>query len=120
MRLSGSATSLLVAGSTPCMPARNTRSPARAPRLHVPSVLMDPEGLSVLTPLGDGDRAKAKLAGNARAAERLNRHPSRFSICAPPVVAYKRNPGLRFRKPRDRAEPAYESSRCVQGLFRRM
>src|SRR5689334_3099159 len=70
-RPSGSATSLLVAGSTPCMPATKTKSPARAPRLQVPSALMAPGGLSVRTPLGEGggDCASAALEAMASAQQ---------------------------------------------------
>src|SRR5580704_4579348 len=58
IRAWGSCTNVLVAGSTPCIPATKTKSPALAPRLQVPSALMAPGGLSVLTPFGDGDCAK--------------------------------------------------------------
>src|SRR5215210_889930 len=44
----------------PCMPETKTMSPALTPRLQVPSALMAPGGLRVLTPFGvdeDGDCA---------------------------------------------------------------
>src|SRR5512139_2224220 len=61
----------------PCMPATNTKSPALAPRLQVPSALMAPGGLSVLTPFGDGDCAKPRpdvvaMAIRQRRARRWN------------------------------------------------
>src|SRR5438128_10345586 len=61
----GSCTNLLVAGSMPCMPATKIKSPALAPRLQVPSVLIAPAGLSVLTPFGEGACAKLRLDANA-------------------------------------------------------
>ena len=57
MRALGSSTNVLVAGSTPCMPATKTKSPALTPRLQVPSALMAPGGLSVFTRLGCDDCA---------------------------------------------------------------
>src|SRR6516165_2937391 len=50
------------------MPATKTKSPALAPRLHVPSALMAPGGLSVLTPFGEGACAKLTLDAMAIAA----------------------------------------------------
>src|SRR5215472_11482605 len=62
----GSRTMALVAGSMPGMPARNTKSPALAPRLQVPSALKALGGASVLTPgvatpLGGGAWARLGL-----------------------------------------------------------
>src|SRR6476619_3333741 len=65
MRPCGSATNLLVAGSTPCMPATKMKSPALTPRLQVPSALMAPGGSSVLTPFGDCDHTGLGLAAKA-------------------------------------------------------
>src|SRR5712692_8162446 len=59
MRAASPATSVLVCGSTPRIPATNTKSPARAPRLQAPVGLMAPFGASVLTPSGEVDRAAA-------------------------------------------------------------
>src|SRR5262245_17960044 len=59
MRASSPDNSMLVFGSMPRMPATNTKSPARVPRLQVPVGLMAPSGASVLTPFGDGDCAMA-------------------------------------------------------------
>src|SRR5580700_12286386 len=44
MRASSPSTSLLVAESMPRMPATNTKSPARTPRLHGPVGLIAPGG----------------------------------------------------------------------------
>src|SRR5689334_6830023 len=60
MRALGSSRSLLVAGSTPCMPATKMKSPARTPRLQVPSAFMAPGGSRVRTPFGDWAGAKAQ------------------------------------------------------------
>src|SRR5262249_12170637 len=49
------------------MPATKTKSPALAPRLQVPSVLIAPGGLSVLTPFGEGACAKPTLDAMASA-----------------------------------------------------
>src|SRR5712692_4354694 len=78
IRAWGSWTSVLVAGSMPCIPATKTKSPARVPRLQVPSALMAPEGLSVLTPLGDGDCAEPGL--DATTAAVTQRTASRCNI----------------------------------------
>src|SRR5262249_32926130 len=43
-RASSPSTSALVAGSMPRIPATNTKSPARAPRLHGPVGAMAPDG----------------------------------------------------------------------------
>src|SRR6185312_6950884 len=48
-RASSPATSVLFFGSMPRMPATNTKSPARAPTLHVPVGAMAPAGDSSLT-----------------------------------------------------------------------
>src|SRR5215831_12531786 len=69
MRAWGSSTSLLVARSMPCMPAMKMKSPARAPRLQVPTALMAPGGLSVLTPLGESERAGTRLVASEIAAQ---------------------------------------------------
>src|SRR5215831_3571100 len=50
------------------MPATKTKSPALAPRLHLPSALIAPGGLSVLTPFGEGACAKLTLDAMAIAA----------------------------------------------------
>src|SRR5437764_8681056 len=66
MRASAPSTNLLLAGSTPCMPATKMKSRARAPTLHVSfPVLIAPGGLSVLTPLGEGDWAKLSVVVQA-------------------------------------------------------
>jgi hypothetical protein len=41
---------VLLEGSMPRMPATNTKSPARAPRLQVPVGAMAPSGDRILTP----------------------------------------------------------------------
>jgi hypothetical protein len=56
-----------------------SKSPALAPRLHVPSVLIAPAGLSVLTPFGEGACAKLRLDATA---SRL--HGARQLPCAQP------------------------------------
>src|SRR5262245_5166896 len=63
------------------MPGTKTKSPALAPRLHVPSVLIAPGGLSVLTPLGEGACAKPRLDAMAIAVTQAK--ASRGNICAP-------------------------------------
>src|SRR5215470_9101914 len=80
-RARGSCTNLLVAGSMPCMPATKTKSPALAPRLHVPSVLIAPVGLSVLTPFGEGVCAKLRLDATAIAV--MQGRASRCNMWAP-------------------------------------
>src|SRR5216684_4354231 len=68
MRASSPSINLLVAGSTPCIPATKMKSPARAPTLQVSlPVLIAPGGLSVLTPLGEGDWAKPRVVMEASA-----------------------------------------------------
>src|SRR6516164_2477723 len=62
------------------MPATKTKSPALAPRLHVPSALMAPGGLSVLTPFGEG--ACAKLTLDAMAIAAMQAKTSRGNIWA--------------------------------------
>jgi hypothetical protein len=37
----------------PLIPATKTKSPALVPRLHVPVLLIAPNGAKVLTPFGD-------------------------------------------------------------------
>src|SRR3977135_3608588 len=69
----------------PCIPATKTKSPALAPRLHVPSVLMAPGGLSVLTPFGDGDCAKPRLETMAIAV--AQGRTSSCNISALPIPA---------------------------------
>src|SRR5262249_6418563 len=70
----------------PCMPAMKMKSPARAPRLQVPAALMAPGGLSVLTPLGESERAGTRLVASEIAAHRDNprthmrSQPSRFAV----------------------------------------
>src|SRR5215831_11981208 len=81
IRASGSCTNVLVAGSTPCMPATKTKSPALAPRLHVPSALIAPGGLRVLTPFGEGACAKPTL--DAMAIAVMQGKASRGNIWAP-------------------------------------
>src|SRR5262245_39835626 len=66
MRASSPLTSVLVFGSMPRIPATNTKSPARVPRLQVPVGLMAPSGASVLTPFGEVDWAAAMVMLNAR------------------------------------------------------
>src|ERR1700716_1733598 len=78
IRAWGSCTSVSVAGSMPCMPATKTKSPALVPRLQVPSALMAPGGLSVLTPLGDGDCAEPEP--DPRTAAVTKRKASRCNI----------------------------------------
>src|SRR6266513_868391 len=58
----------------PCIPATKTKSPARAPRLQVPSVLIAPVGLSVLTPFGDCAKLRldATTIGTQACASRCN------------------------------------------------
>src|SRR5262245_7593989 len=51
-RASSPATSVLVAGSMPRMPATKTKSPARAPSAHGPVGRIAPAGASVCTPCG--------------------------------------------------------------------
>src|SRR5262249_16682877 len=63
------------------MPATKTKSPALAPRLHVPSVLIAPGRLSVLTPWGEGACAKPRLAAMAIAVTKAK--ASRGNIGAP-------------------------------------
>src|SRR4051812_32736196 len=60
----------------PCMPATKTKSPALTPRLQVPSALMAPGGLSVLTPFGDGDCAKPGECRHARKRKPLQHEVS--------------------------------------------
>src|SRR4051812_11337980 len=72
----------------PCMPATKTKSPALTPRLQVPSALMAPGGLSVLTPFGDGDCATPGLdaitnAATQESASRCNMRYPFFSNCLP-------------------------------------
>src|SRR5215510_13160330 len=81
----GSCTNVLVAGSTPCMPATKTKSPALAPRLQVPSALIAPGGLSVFTPFGEGACAKLKLDAMAIAVTQAK--ASRGNIWLPPVLS---------------------------------
>src|SRR6478609_433500 len=64
----------------PCMPATNTKSPALTPRLQVPSALMAPGGLSVLTPFGDGDCAKPGLDAMTSAATQESASRCNISI----------------------------------------
>src|SRR5262252_5287394 len=64
IRAWGSSTSLLVAGSMPCIPATKIKSPARAPRLQVPTALIAPGGSSVLTPLGESECAETRLVAS--------------------------------------------------------
>src|SRR6516225_1433221 len=78
MRAWGSCTKVLVAGSMPCMPATKMKSPARAPRLQVPSAFMAPGGSRVLTPFGEGDCARQKLEAIAIAVTPAK--PNRCSI----------------------------------------
>src|SRR5262249_57391937 len=63
-----------------CMPATKTKSPALAPRLHVPSALMAPGGLRVLTPVGEGACAKLRL--DAMAIAVMQAKTSRGNIWA--------------------------------------
>src|SRR3981189_445680 len=77
IRAWGACPSVLVAGSMPCIPATKTKSPALVPRLQVPSALMAPGGLSVFTPLGEGDCAEpgpdtSTAAVTPRKASRCN------------------------------------------------
>src|SRR5262249_34381202 len=51
-RASSPATSVLVAGSIPRMPATKTKSPARAPSAHGRAARPRPAGASVFTPFG--------------------------------------------------------------------
>src|ERR1700730_10142833 len=67
----------------PCMPATKTKSPALAPRLHVPSALIAPAGLSVLTPFGEGACAKPRL--DARAIALTQGRASRSNIGHPVI-----------------------------------
>src|SRR5262245_33461772 len=57
-------------------------SPARAPRLHVPSALNMPGAVSVLTPFGAGDWAKPGLAAITATADRPAR-TRRYAMIAP-------------------------------------
>src|SRR6476620_1011830 len=87
MRACGSCTKLLVTGSTPCIPATKTKSPALTPKLQVPSALMAPGGLRVLTPLGDVDWAKPSPGVIASVARhRRARRVSIFVILSRPGV----------------------------------
>src|SRR5262245_44796852 len=52
----------------PCIPATKTKSPARAPRLQVPSALIEPVGLSVLTPFGDCAKLRLDATANGTQA----------------------------------------------------
>src|SRR6516162_8969782 len=63
------------------MPATKTKSPALAPRLHVPSALIATGGLSVLTPFGEGACAKPTL--DAMAIAVMQGKASRGNIWAP-------------------------------------
>src|SRR5262245_66009034 len=62
------------------MPATKTKSPALAPRLQVPSALIAPGGLSVLTPFGEG--ACAKLTLDAMTIAVMQAKTSRGNIWA--------------------------------------
>src|SRR5262249_3747924 len=63
------------------MPATKTKSPALAPRLQVPSVLIAPGGLRVLTLFGEG--ACARLTLDAMAIAVVNEKAARRHIGAP-------------------------------------
>src|SRR6516164_5705148 len=84
------------------MPATKTKSPALAPRLQVPSALIAPGGLRVLTPLGEGACAKLRL--DAMAIAVVQAKASRGNIWAlhlerlfdPPR---RMSPGARRRRP---------------------
>src|SRR5262245_34567523 len=84
MRACGSCTNVLVAGSTPCMPATKTKSPALAPRLQVPTALIAPAGSSVLTSFGDSARAGARPPANARV--RHHRNSNALQHLSPPFL----------------------------------
>src|SRR6478609_11505299 len=86
MRACGSCTKLLVTGSTPCIPATKTKSPALTPKLQVPSALMAPGGLRVLTPFGDVDCANARPVMATVARHRRARRVSIFVILSRPGV----------------------------------
>src|SRR5256885_1824136 len=68
-RASSPATSVLVFGSMPRMPATNTKSPARVPRLQVPVGLIAPLGAAGLACVVKGGRLEHHQI------RRLERHP---------------------------------------------
>src|SRR5437016_9780074 len=104
MRASAPSTNLLLAGSTPCMPATKMKSPARAPTLHVSfPVLIAPDGLSVLTPLGEGDWAKLSVVvqANTRPQETKQRANMakplpHMGLCIQPTLRLRATAGSRL------------------------
>jgi len=71
MRASGSGTSVFVRGSMPRMPATNTKSPARVPRLQGPVGVRAPGGARGLTPRPElGFRVTSGAATGGRPAAR--------------------------------------------------
>src|SRR5262245_37878552 len=102
----GSVTMRLVAGSMPGMPATKTKSPARAPRLQVPSAFMLPGGARVLTP--SGDYAKAQLDAITIAIKQTT--ANRCNMSAPLGMKQRSRP----RDRRARAGSGYSPRRPKQ------
>src|SRR5437879_5429955 len=112
MRASSPATSVLVLGSMPRMPATNTKSPARVPRFHVPVVLMPPSGESVFTPPGEVDcaiTAPAPSASDRATTPRiLCMSPSHALSQSRDATSAPRHAGLQRERVQDAAHLALE------------
>src|SRR5262245_36847144 len=127
MRACGSSTSLLVAGSTPCMPATKMKSPALAPRRQVPSALMAPAGSSVLTPFGHspGPNPNLPLKRQLPRQEeictvrlvRLALHPSRFG-CAEDVGLRRQHHLVKVLREHRRGEELDRAQRFLADILK--
>src|SRR5204862_6489740 len=107
----GSFARVLIAGSTPCMPATKMKSPARTPRLHVPSFLIAPGGERVRTPLGEIDCARQGADARTKSAR-----PARTDRCSIPQLSGRSGDvlGIRCSNPK---EPNGATIADLQGML---